>query len=932
MKPNNNMLDLLKVLQTSNLNTMAFNPDRELIDAVKNNQHDKVDQLLKANPNKVDLKDSDGNPLIVIAADCGHLEVFKTIMQYKPDLKQSGPEFGNALQAAAFNALNRLLSISPTRKENCHKIALTLVESNQFDLNVRSKTGQTLLHYAAQSDNQALAETLIAAGADATLMNNDKQRPADFAAKYSWRELASYLRVTTLKKDAQTGIYGFAIDKENGEVEIVLQSDSFKGKYYYALNCAFDAVINQLKATAVNTNLGLASNNTHCTEDAPGQRADTEIPRRSDYVIQEFKGANNAYRGKAILRVIIKPEYRNVQEVYDVLYSALQDNLALPKLPELKLTTEEKVAKKNVAATQLLANRLEFKPSIDNLSIKTRNPAHDNRDAPIYKPTSDFEPFFIDLSRIPCSNDPSGKTLEDWLLALCREHNIRVETYKKKPLAKAQVIVAGLPGVYDPNNNNLSSSAEYVGEWYNNSSRQERYLTLVTTTLAIHDDKPLTNTQFVRFQPYSDDKIQGKLPHQKRGEYTNFKATEISNETALAIANTDNNAFEALQLNGTIMIVAHVKFTPSPSYDHLSTSGLRGTPSGSSATRSKGVGSLPSAYSMVGSGQSENTQRYSTTEEGTYKLDLENISFFLVQPTVINVGEEGLQNDLPRFVDVAELLIKQKYHDTVQALKKRYGTESPRYTFETCMKKVDVEAGKPHNYSMSTSDFLEETLLKIAGITIQPTVCITSDAKCDPWHLAIHIGGLSEEDAKKLVHFYNHKYPDAVEYLADITEFHEGKPTKTFYFNMNTFCECIIPEVRTYLDVTMRWKANPNNNLSYPQSFNTLNLTLQPSTEGLNDKNFIKALQEVTEAKFDKITTENNGKYYMIYFHGALTSHVMIKMNNWCLDAKINATIGMNAIGFVKEHAELFIEKIKLEANAMQRDSAQSKVTYSYSS
>lgn len=131
----------------------------------------------KVDPNRIDAK---GRTSLMKAAAHGHYETFAMLLNYSANPLLVEPDSGmSAVHLATVHALH-----NPDQMQFLRNVTLVIVEGNTTKSGVfhggvqlpidtfRDKDGRTPLMYAAISNNAAVSEVLLAAGADPRLADN----------------------------------------------------------------------------------------------------------------------------------------------------------------------------------------------------------------------------------------------------------------------------------------------------------------------------------------------------------------------------------------------------------------------------------------------------------------------------------------------------------------------------------------------------------------------------------------------------------------------------------------------------------------------------------------------------------------------------------------------------------------------------------------
>lgn len=141
---------------------------------------DRVDALLRAEPEIRDSRSPDGWTPLHLAAHFGHEDVVRLLL-----------ERGAAVDVRSRNVMaNTPLHAAAGRHP---RICQILVEAGA-DVNSRQEGGWTPLHAAARSGHEDTVELLLSRGADPTLTNDDGESAALTAERSGYAELAERIQ------------------------------------------------------------------------------------------------------------------------------------------------------------------------------------------------------------------------------------------------------------------------------------------------------------------------------------------------------------------------------------------------------------------------------------------------------------------------------------------------------------------------------------------------------------------------------------------------------------------------------------------------------------------------------------------------------------------------------------------------------------------
>jgi ankyrin repeat protein len=144
----------------------------EIHDATKSGDLEKVKALLKANPDLVNSKDSNGETPLHIAAAKGYKDVAELLLANKADVNAKDSTDETPLHDAATDG---------------HKEVVKLLLANRADVNAKDNDGLTPLHEAASQPQKGVleykdvVELLLANKADVNAKDNDGLTPLHYA-------------------------------------------------------------------------------------------------------------------------------------------------------------------------------------------------------------------------------------------------------------------------------------------------------------------------------------------------------------------------------------------------------------------------------------------------------------------------------------------------------------------------------------------------------------------------------------------------------------------------------------------------------------------------------------------------------------------------------------------------------------------------------
>ena len=144
------------------------NQSKEIHEAAKNGDLEKVKALLKDNPNLVFSKDDKyGETPLHLAASKGYKELTQLLLANKADVNAKANDGGTPIYIAA---------------QEGHKDVVELLLANKADVNAKGKDGITPLYMAVQDDHKDVVELLLAKGADVNAKRNNGLTPLLYVA------------------------------------------------------------------------------------------------------------------------------------------------------------------------------------------------------------------------------------------------------------------------------------------------------------------------------------------------------------------------------------------------------------------------------------------------------------------------------------------------------------------------------------------------------------------------------------------------------------------------------------------------------------------------------------------------------------------------------------------------------------------------------
>lgn len=141
---------------------------------------DRIQEILKDSPSRVGEHAPDGFTPVALAAFFGQPAAVKALIAAGADVNAHAR---NALKVAALHA-----AVAGRNME-----AIKAVLAAGADANAQQQAGFRPMHEAGANANRALAELLIAHGADPTLTNDDGKSAIDFARDKGHADFADWL-------------------------------------------------------------------------------------------------------------------------------------------------------------------------------------------------------------------------------------------------------------------------------------------------------------------------------------------------------------------------------------------------------------------------------------------------------------------------------------------------------------------------------------------------------------------------------------------------------------------------------------------------------------------------------------------------------------------------------------------------------------------
>ena len=150
----------------------------QIFDAIKQGEVTTVKELLKKDPNLLNIRDKDERTLLHVAARCINLDLIELLVSN-----------GASVNVKDNNGVTPLHSV--VYRGNIEAVELLI--SNGADVNIQHKSGGTPLHCAAYGGHKEVAELLLEKGADINAIEYQGMTPLHHAAYNGQREVASLL-------------------------------------------------------------------------------------------------------------------------------------------------------------------------------------------------------------------------------------------------------------------------------------------------------------------------------------------------------------------------------------------------------------------------------------------------------------------------------------------------------------------------------------------------------------------------------------------------------------------------------------------------------------------------------------------------------------------------------------------------------------------
>ena len=256
----------------------------------------------------INLKTNDGRNCLHIAADCGHLNLCKTLMnKYNVDVQVPDDDGWTALHFSARNGSYKLVSffadmvsdikLKTNDGRNCLHIAAdcghlnlctTFINKHKFDVQIPNNDGWTALHYSAKNGSCELVKFFADMGADVNLKTKNGLNCLHIAAEFGHLSLCKMF----IKKhnfDAQitdnNGWSALHYSVRNGSRELV----NFFADNGTEINLKTKNGTNCLHIAAKHGHLHL------CKTFINSNIFDVETPNNDEYTALHFSAINGSF-------------------------------------------------------------------------------------------------------------------------------------------------------------------------------------------------------------------------------------------------------------------------------------------------------------------------------------------------------------------------------------------------------------------------------------------------------------------------------------------------------------------------------------------------------------------------------------------------------------------------------------------------------------
>jgi hypothetical protein len=241
--------------QTQQLTTVDANNQKALVRAVENNDAKSLTNTLNTHHISPNTTDSNGQPLLVLAAKLGSFDVVKALVENEADVNARGNKYAYSSSAllAAVRALSQIMfSGTLDVKNNAHENIIRYLISKNADINARDNRGRTCLHDLAWCNTPELTQFFLNNHADPTITDICDARPVDSVTINSTSLPCLYQHV--MHSDANNRVESWSYEK--GIYHIHFKPDLSTNDYRWA----FEAIVNKIKSQQINQDTGLLNN------------------------------------------------------------------------------------------------------------------------------------------------------------------------------------------------------------------------------------------------------------------------------------------------------------------------------------------------------------------------------------------------------------------------------------------------------------------------------------------------------------------------------------------------------------------------------------------------------------------------------------------------------------------------------------------------
>ncbi len=185
----------------------------EIHDAAKSGDLEKVKALLKANPDLVFSKDTNGCTPLHLTVQYVHKDMTEFLLTNKADVNAKDIYGWTPLHMAA--------------RFGGHKEMVELLLTNKADVNAKDKYfGRTPLHLAAAEGYKDVVELLLANKADVNIRINDGETSLHFAAVHAHKDVAELLLANKADVNAMANDGSTPLDQMKKPIKLKISNDS----------------------------------------------------------------------------------------------------------------------------------------------------------------------------------------------------------------------------------------------------------------------------------------------------------------------------------------------------------------------------------------------------------------------------------------------------------------------------------------------------------------------------------------------------------------------------------------------------------------------------------------------------------------------------------------------------------------------------------